>query len=54
MNDAKIVFFGTSHFAVPILNKLVDSPFKPDLVVTQPDAIVGRKNPDASAGQSRR
>lgn len=43
MNDAKIVFFGTSHFAVPILNKLADSPFKPSLVVTQPDAIVGRK-----------
>ena len=44
MNYAKkIVFFGTSHFAVPILNKLADSPFKPNLVVTQPDAIVGRK-----------
>lgn len=43
MNDAKIVFFGTSHFAVPILNKLADSRFKPSLVVTQPDAIVGRK-----------
>lgn len=43
MKNAKIIFFGTSHFAVPILNKLADSPFKPSLVVTQPDAIVGRK-----------
>lgn len=43
MNNTKIVFFGTSHFAVPILNKLADSRFKPILVVTQPDAIVGRK-----------
>lgn len=38
-----IVFFGTSHFAVPILNGLADSAFKPSLVVTQPDAVVGRK-----------
>lgn len=38
-----IVFFGTSHFAVPILNGLAGSQFKPVLVVTQPDAIVGRK-----------
>ena len=43
MNNVKIIFFGTSHFAVPILNRLADSPFKPSLIVTQPDAIAGRK-----------
>src|SRR3990167_6404900 len=43
MNNVKIIFFGTSHFAVPILNRLADSPFKSSLIVTQPDAIAGRK-----------
>lgn len=42
-NDPIVVFFGTSHFAVPILKKMIDSPFCPKLVLTQPDALIGRK-----------
>jgi methionyl-tRNA formyltransferase len=40
-----IVFFGTSAFAAPILEKLVGNgaTFRPALVVTAPDALAGRK-----------
>lgn len=38
----KIVFFGTSEFAVPILEKLAAGKWRPDLVVTAPDAPAGR------------
>ncbi|MBP7005745.1 methionyl-tRNA formyltransferase [Patescibacteria group bacterium] len=39
-----IIFFGTSSFAVPLLNTLAhDARFSITLVVTQPDRPVGRK-----------
>lgn len=38
----KIAFFGTPRFAQIVLAKLADSPYKPTLVVTSPDAKVGR------------
>ena len=38
----KIVFFGTSEFAVPILQSLIDQEIE-ITVVTRPDALVGRK-----------
>src|SRR3989338_5150000 len=37
-----IVFFGTSEFALPILERLAGSPFRPELVLTTPDAPAGR------------
>lgn len=40
---SNIVFFGTSEFAVPILEKLVEAGFRPVLVVTTPDAPKGKK-----------
>src|SRR3989344_1477466 len=42
-SEIRLIFFGTSHFAVPILTQLVRSGYRPQLVVTQPDAPVGRK-----------
>lgn len=39
----KIIFMGTPHFAVPILQSLVKSEYDVVLVVTQPDRPVGRK-----------
>ncbi len=42
-NNPRIIFFGTSHFAVPALEKLVEAGMSPVLVITQPDAPVGRK-----------
>lgn len=41
--DLKIAFFGTPEFAAIILEKLVNSPHKPSLVITQPNKPVGRK-----------
>lgn len=38
----KIVFFGSSHFAVPALRALIKSPHKVVCVVTQPDKKKGR------------
>jgi methionyl-tRNA formyltransferase len=38
-----LVFCGTPRFAVPTLEKLVDSGFHVDLVVTQPDRPRGRR-----------
>lgn len=38
----KIVFFGTSEFAVPILERLNESSYRPALVATNPDALAGR------------
>lgn len=37
------IFFGTPHFAEIVLQKLINSPYKPSLVVTSPDKPVGRK-----------
>ena len=36
------IFFGTPRFAQIVLEKLIDSPYKPSLVITAPDAKVGR------------
>lgn len=40
--NPKTIFFGTPRFAQIILEKLVNSPFKPQLVITAPDTKVGR------------
>lgn len=42
MKNLKVVFMGTPEFAVPVLNKLIENT-NVCLVVTQPDALVGRK-----------
>ena len=39
----KIVFMGTPDFAVPILQRLIESEYEVVLVVTQPDRPKGRK-----------
>ena len=38
----KTIFFGTSDFAIPALNALVEGGFRPELVVTKPDSPRGR------------
>ena len=42
MKDIRVVFMGTPDFAVPVLKKLIENT-NVVLVVTQPDAPVGRK-----------
>ena len=42
MKDLKVVFMGTPEFAVPVLNALIKET-NVVMVVTQPDAYVGRK-----------
>lgn len=42
MKDKRVVFMGTPEFAVPVLKSLIDNT-NVVLVVSQPDAIVGRK-----------
>jgi methionyl-tRNA formyltransferase len=42
MSDLRIVFFGSPEFAVPTLAALVESPYRPQLVVSQPARRVGR------------
>lgn len=37
-----VVFFGTPHFAVPFLEALAGSEFRPELVVSQPSRSAGR------------
>ena len=44
-----IVYFGTSDFAVPALEKLLDSSFRVMAVVTQPDRPAGRGRELASS-----
>ncbi|MBI4138458.1 MAG: methionyl-tRNA formyltransferase [Candidatus Wildermuthbacteria bacterium] len=39
----RVVFFGTSEFGARILRKLIAGGYSPALVVTAPDALVGRK-----------
>ena len=39
----KLIFFGTSEFAVPALKKLVESGYDIAAVITQPDKPAGRK-----------
>ncbi|MBT5419841.1 MAG: methionyl-tRNA formyltransferase, partial [Candidatus Cloacimonetes bacterium] len=43
MKIEKIVFMGTPDFAVPTLNALAKTRFKPQLCITQPDRPKGRK-----------
>ena len=43
MDKKKIVFMGTPKFAVPVLEMLIEK-YGVDLVITQPDKKVGRKN----------
>ena len=42
----KIAFFGTPRLAQIVLEKLIDSPYKPQIVITAPDArsVRGQKN----------
>jgi len=43
MPDApRVLFYGSPDFAVPTLRALIDSPYRPIAVVTQPDARAGR------------
>ena len=42
MKDLKVVFMGTPDFAVPILETLIENT-NVLMVVSQPDALVGRK-----------
>ena len=43
MSDApRVLFYGSPDFAVPTLHALIDSPWRPVAVVTQPDARAGR------------
>ncbi len=50
----KIAFFGTPRLAQIVLEKLIDSPYKPELIVTAPDARVvrGRKNLQSPAKET--
>ena len=43
MKKDNVVFFGTSDFAVPILQTLIDSRYRISAVITQPDKPQGRK-----------
>jgi len=43
MDSLRIIFLGTPEFALPFLQALVKSNYKPVLVVTQPDEPAGRK-----------
>ncbi|MCY4618837.1 MAG: methionyl-tRNA formyltransferase [Chloroflexi bacterium] len=38
----RVLFYGSPDFAIPTLQALIDSPFRPIAVVTQPDARAGR------------
>ena len=40
--EERVVFFGSPDFAIPALDALISSEFKPRLVVTQPDRPAGR------------
>lgn len=42
-DSVRLVFFGTPEFALPSLEKLIKSEFKPVAVVTSPDKPVGRQ-----------
>ncbi|MDJ0625383.1 MAG: methionyl-tRNA formyltransferase [Candidatus Caenarcaniphilales bacterium] len=40
--NIKVIFLGTPNFAIPTLNKLINSGFSIPLVISQPDRPVGR------------
>jgi methionyl-tRNA formyltransferase len=44
MNKIKIVFMGTPDFACPVLQSLIDNNYNVELVISQPDKLVGRKH----------
>ena len=44
MKDKKIVFMGTPDFAINVLELLISNGYNVALVVSQPDAYVGRKH----------
>lgn len=50
----KIAFFGTPRLAQIVLEKLIDSPYKPQLVITAPDARIvrGQKNLQSPAKET--
>lgn len=41
-DSPRVLFYGSPDFAVPTLQALIDSPYRPVAVVTQPDARAGR------------
>ena len=41
-DELRVLFYGSPDFAVPTLQALIDSPWRPVAVVTQPDARAGR------------
>ena len=43
MSSHKIIFFGTPEFAIPSLQKLIETGFSVEAVVTTPDEPTGRK-----------
>lgn len=43
MKDIKIVFMGTATFSQAVLEKLIEENYNIELVVSQPDRMVGRK-----------
>jgi methionyl-tRNA formyltransferase len=42
MNSLRVAFFGSPDFAIPTLRALIDSPYRPIVVITQPDRPSGR------------
>lgn len=42
MTSPRVAFFGSPDFAVPTLSALIDSAYRPVVVVTQPDRPAGR------------
>jgi methionyl-tRNA formyltransferase len=42
MTIPRVAFFGSPDFAVPTLTALIESPYRPCVVVTQPDRPAGR------------
>ncbi len=42
MSPPRVAFFGSPEFAIPTLRALIASPFRPVVVVTQPDRPAGR------------
>ena len=45
----RVLFYGSPDFAVPTLRALIDSPYRPVAVVTQPDARAGARAVAAAA-----
>ena len=41
-DSPRVLFYGSPDFAVPTLQALIDSPYRPIAVVTQPDSRAGR------------